>query len=429
MDTGEVSHGWRQIYHRMKIGYLMQSGAPDMQVQPRSGPAAHVWHVCRELHSLGHEVCLLTVADNRMWRSDDFLTFRAVQVPMDRGALRLMERGTRRSQSVLRLPYVHFFDSVRFASACRQVLSDCDLLYERMGWMGYGGAIAARRSGQPLILEVNGDHLAEYEMLGVAPQGIQRAASLQIMRWATRQATRVVTTGEGWRRRFLQRWKVDPSRVSVVENGSEVVELLARCDLANLQDELGEADQADRLVRLVYVGAFEPWHGIHVLINSLARVVGQRGNIHLDLIGDGSARPDIERLIAEYNLTPYVTLHGLLRIEQAAPILGRSEIGLSSYCGRVEYSGLKLLDYKAAGLATIASGENGEPAVLQHGETGWIVPPCDVDRLADAILSLCADGHVRRCMGRAARMEAEAEHSWRHTALQLLSIFDQVVQK
>ncbi len=80
----------------------------------------------------------------------------------------------RRIQSTLQLPYLHFFESMRFASACWQELAGCDLLYERMGWMGCGGAIAARRSGQPLVLEVNGDHLAEYEMLGVAPQGIQR---------------------------------------------------------------------------------------------------------------------------------------------------------------------------------------------------------------------------------------------------------------
>src|SRR4051812_45400772 len=133
----------------MKIGYLMQAGAPDMQVQPRSGPAAHVWHVCHELQSLGHEVRLLTEAENRIWRSDDLLTFRPVQVQMDRGLLRLFERSVRRTQSGLPLPYVHFFDSMRFASACWQELGDCELLYERMGWMGCGGAIAARRSGQP----------------------------------------------------------------------------------------------------------------------------------------------------------------------------------------------------------------------------------------------------------------------------------------
>ncbi len=412
----------------MKIGYLMQAGAPDMQQQPRSGPAAHVWHVCRELQALGHDISLLTVAQNRLWRSDDLVTFRPVQVRMDRGALHLFERGTRRLQSAWQLPYLHLFESMRFASACWQELDGCDLLYERMGWMGCGGAMAARRSGQPLVLEVNGDHLTEYAMLGVAPQGVQRKLSLQLMRWATAQAAWVVATGEGWRRRFLQRWPVAPARVSVVENGSEIVQLLARTDLANFQARPQLSGPGAPPVRLVYVGAFEPWHGILVLIAALAKVAGQNCAVHLDLIGDGSARPEIEQLVAEHRLTSYVTLHGFLPIEQAAPILGRGEIGLSPYCGRVEYSGLKLLDYKAAGLATVASGEGGEPAVLQHGRTGWIVPPCDVEGLAAAVLALCSDAPLRRCIGQAARAEAEAEHSWRHTAVQLQTIFAKVVQ-
>jgi glycosyltransferase involved in cell wall biosynthesis len=409
----------------MRIGYLLQAGAPDMQVEPRPGPAAHVWHVCQEWRALGHDVRVLALAGQSLFRSDDLSTYTPVQVPMDRGALRLMERGIRRTQSTFRLPYLHFFEGTRFASACWQELGDCDVLYERMGWMGLGGAIAASRSGQPLVLEVNGDHLAEYEMLGVAPQGVQRRASLRLMRWATRQADWVVATGEGWRRSFLARWPVEPQRVSVVENGSEVVELLSRSDLASFQPP-GRGD--GRPVRLVYVGAFEPWHGILVLIEALAKAVAQRQDLHLDLIGDGSARAEIERLIAEHRLQTYVTIHGFLRIEQAAPILGKGEIGLSPYCGRAEFSGLKLLDYKAAGLATIASGRDGEPAVLRHGQTGFIVPPCDAEQLAAAILTLCADAPLRRCIGQAARLDAEAQHSWRHTAEQLLTLFEPLVQ-
>jgi glycosyltransferase involved in cell wall biosynthesis len=410
----------------MKIGYLMQAGAPDMQDQPRSGPAAHVWHVCRELAHLGHDVRLLTVRGSQLWRSDNLVDFQPVTVRMDHGALRLFERGVRRVQAELRLPYLHLFDSLRFAAACRQEFGDRDLLYERMGWMGCGGAIAAWNSGQPLVLEVNGDHLAEYEMLGVAPQGVQRAASLRFMRWATQQAAWVVATGEGWRRRFLQRWPVDPHRVSVVENGSEVVELLTRADLASFQ---AGGPTANQPLQLVYVGAFEPWHGILVALEALAEVVGTCPDVHLHLIGDGSARLEIEHLIAARGLEAFVTRHGFLPITQAAPILAGCEIGLSPYCGRVEYSGLKLLDYKAAGLATIASGENGEPAVLQQGTTGWIVRPCSVDDLAAAIIHLYADNDLRRRIGEAARLEAEAYHSWRHTAEQLQAIFTDLVRQ
>jgi glycosyltransferase involved in cell wall biosynthesis len=404
-----------------------------MYARPRSGPAAHVWHVCRELQQLGHEVRILAASGTRVFRSDDVENFRPVATPIDRGAFRLFEGVVRRTQRLLRVPYVHLFDSLHFAAACRQELGECDLFYERMGWMGYGGAIASRRSGKPLVLEVNGDHLSEYEMLGVAPQGAQRSASLRIMRWTAHAAACAVATGEGWRRRFVERWQVDPQRVFVVENGSELVELLPRISLASFQpateDRVPPATEQGVPVRLVYLGACEPWHGLPVLLQALAQAVTQQPGLHLDIVGDGSGRPQVEQAIAQYKLAPHVTLHGFLPIERAADILSRSEIGLSQYCGRVEYSGLKLLDYKAAGLATIASGAGGEPAVLRHGETGWIVPPCDVEQLAAAILTLARDGQLRRLIGRNARCEAETQHSWRHTAEQLEGIFKQVIDK
>jgi glycosyltransferase involved in cell wall biosynthesis len=413
----------------MRIGYLMQAGAPDMLAELRSGPATHVWHICDELQQLGHSVRLLTRTDRVIWRSDDLKSFDPVHIrSLERGLRHWFERGVRRTQSQLGLPYLHLFESLHFAAACRQELADCDILYERMGWMGYGGAIASWRSDQPLILEVNGDHLAEYEMLGVAPQGLQRSASIRIMRSATRQAAQVVATGAGWRRRFLERWPVDPQRVTVVENGSEVVNLLDRQQLATFAPLPPAGSAAAEPVRLVYVGAFEPWHGITVLLRALAQVVAQHVPVHLDLIGDGSELGTVERMITENHLAPYVSMHGFLPIQATAPILAGCEIGLSPYCGRVEYSGLKLLDYKAAGLATIASGQGGEPGVLRHGVTGWIVPPCDVEQLAAAIATLCQDAQRRRGIGQAARVEAEAQHSWRHTARQLEELFTQVIQ-
>ena len=66
-----------------------------------------------------------------------------------------------------------------------------------------------------------------------------------------------------------------------------------------------------------------------------------------------------------------------------------------------------MLDYKAAGLVTLTSGENGQPDIIRHGETGWIVPPCDEDALAQAIVALCANPQLRRKMGQNARIEAE----------------------
>jgi glycosyltransferase involved in cell wall biosynthesis len=58
--------------------------------------------------------------------------------------------------------------------------------------------------------------------------------------------------------------------------------------------------------------------------------------------------------------------------------------------------------------------------------TGWIVPPCDEDALAEALIKLVPDRELVRSIGRAARFEAEEHHTWRNTVEQLDEIFHKV---
>jgi glycosyltransferase involved in cell wall biosynthesis len=82
-------------------------------------------------------------------------------------------------------------------------------------------------------------------------------------------------------------------------------------------------------------------------------------SLRLILVGAGTQREELEPLAAAHGLRPLVRFTGVLQPSEFAPYLRMADIGLSPYCGRVEFSGLKLLDYKAAGLATIASGQAG----------------------------------------------------------------------
>lgn len=406
----------------MKIGYLMQTGAANMLARPLSGPGHHVHQVCQELGALGHEVQLLLQWQGQLWRSTDLQHYTPVEVVrMERGPVKLLQRAIGRVQTTWSLPYAALFEAVRFAQACRQWLGDCDLFYERMGWMGYGGALAARWQKIPLVLEVNGDHLTELQTLGVMPHGIQKVVALQLMHWMTGQVAHVVTTGDGWRSRFLERWPLAPHQVSSVDNGSALVSLLRREQLRAFREPC-----PSEVIKLVYVGGFEAWHGIGVLLRAVAQARQQGASIALTLFGSGPEQETIERQIAEYGLEAAVTLAGFVDMQTLASHLADADIGLCPYCGRVEYTGLKLLDYKAAGLATIASGGQGQPALLRHGVTGLIVPPCNATALTQAIVALSSRHEERRAMGRQARQEAETSHHWRHTAQRLEVIFQQI---
>ncbi len=408
----------------MNIGYLMQEGPARLDSKPLSGPSVHVRQVIAELTRQGHRVRLLAKFDNQLWLYETPDHRRPVSVSwLERSPLRLLESVVRRLQTMLGLPYLALFDALHFAAACHQELSDCDLYYERFGWMGYGGALAARRTGIPLLLEVNGDIVTELETLGMYPRGLQRYLSLGLMRRAAQAAVRVVSAGDGWAKRFAQRWQVDPARIDSVENGSELVNLLCRDRLQTFQPDFAEG----KPVTMVFIGGFQPWQGLPILLDAMAQAVTRGAEVRLTIIGGGQEQADLEQQAARLNLSPLIDFLGQMSAADFATHLAQAEIGLSPYCGRVEFSGLKLLDYKAAGLAVIASGQHGEPAILEHRRSGWIVPPCNPEMLAEAIVTLAADPDLRRAIGRQARLEAEQSHGWQHTAQNLDTIFNQVI--
>jgi glycosyltransferase involved in cell wall biosynthesis len=228
-----------------------------------------------------------------------------------------------------------------------------------------------------------------------------------------------VATGDGHRNRFIDWWQVDPARVSVVENGSELVQMLDRNQLRAFKPA---ADQP-LLITVVFLGAFEPWHGIHVLLPAFADAVQQIPSLRLILIGSGTELERIKQQISQLSLGAFVTLTGQLDIHRVAEYLINADIGVAPYCGWMEFSGLKLFDYKAAGLAIIVSGRDGQPATIQHGVTGLVVPPGEDAPLSEAIQRLALDLEFRHEMGRAARLQAETIHGWQHTAMNLEKVF------
>ncbi|MCD4685781.1 MAG: glycosyltransferase, partial [Anaerolineae bacterium] len=71
--------------------------------------------------------------------------------------------------------------------------------------------------------------------------------------------------------------------------------------------------------------------------------------------------------------------------------------------------GLVFLEAMALNLPVISTRVSAIPEVVQDGETGWLVPPCDADAIAAALLEALIQPEERQTRGAAGRQRLEQQ--------------------
>jgi glycosyltransferase involved in cell wall biosynthesis len=64
----------------------------------------------------------------------------------------------------------------------------------------------------------------------------------------------------------------------------------------------------------------------------------------------------------------------------------------------------------------VAGDSGGVRSAVRDAETGIVVPPTDVDAIADAIRALLLNPERRKQMGHAARLAVETHYNWDRVA-------------
>lgn len=404
----------------LKIGYIWQYESADLS--PVSATALHVKAVVQGFEQRGHQVRMVAIRDGKPHWSDDLENWHPIEFKAGQSRpFRLFESGIRRVQSTLDLPYFRLFNSYRFAGACAAVLDGYDILYERFWFLGYGGLMAARRLKAPLVYEVNGDLVEEYNQLGIKLSRRQWQAIHYVTRRMFSSASQVITVSEVLRKSTIRRWSLDPKKVVAVPNGAHV----------NLFTQPADAEAVKSLYSLkdepviIFVGSFKPWHGVDLLLEAFCRLADSCP-AKLVLVGDGPMRAELEKRAAQLGLTERVIFTGAVPHPEVAALLETARIAVLnprvSPASRSQ-SPLKLFEYMAAGKAIVAPASPNVEGVLVHRENALLVPPDNLEALTEAMAELLDQEELAKSLGEAASQQAFEKHSWDKTVAELEDIF------
>ncbi|KAK8128663.1 GDP-mannose-dependent alpha-mannosyltransferase [Apiospora sp. TS-2023a] len=81
------------------------------------------------------------------------------------------------------------------------------------------------------------------------------------------------------------------------------------------------------------------------------------------------------------------------------------------HCSVTETFGLVVLEAMASGVPVVARDEGGPSDIIEHGTTGYLVPPADLDGFVEKVLRLGTNANLREQFSRAARDHA-CEATW-----------------
>ncbi|SHG44419.1 colanic acid/amylovoran biosynthesis glycosyltransferase [Salegentibacter echinorum] len=148
-------------------------------------------------------------------------------------------------------------------------------------------------------------------------------------------------------------------------------------------------NQIEESFQLISVGRLDKVKGHKYAIKVVKSLKAKGFPVHLSIIGEGEERLALKNLIKEFKLESEVSLIGKKSQAEVKDYLLSGNLYILAAVpvenNRRETQGLATLEAQACGLPVVVFDSGGVKYTLKDGETGFIVPEFDTDKMVEKI--------------------------------------------
>jgi glycosyltransferase involved in cell wall biosynthesis len=233
---------------------------------------------------------------------------------------------------------------------------------------------------------------------GVGKEGSLFAKTLDgISRYLYRSAVLNVVVTKAFSSVLQKDYGIESSKIAVIENGVDIEPFV---DPSPLEDRWGIGD---RFV-VSFMGTIGLAHGLGTVLRAAEILRDKKPDTVFVIAGEGA---ELEKLRAAAESTgSNVIFTGGLGRSEVFSFLGRSDIALVLLKDAPVFRTVlptKLLEAMAAGLPVILGVQGQALEILEAADCGVAITPEDADQLAEAVIRLKSDPHLRERLGGSGR--------------------------
>lgn len=166
-----------------------------------------------------------------------------------------------------------------------------------------------------------------------------------------------------------------------------------------------------------------PRKGIPILLDAIDRLPAGL-NIHFLLAGTKMDNPLHRKLVAANSYAKNIHLFGFLK--RMPWILSNCDITVLPSLRR---EGLPrgIIEAMIAGAVPIVTDSGGSPELVEHGKSGFVVPPGEAQPITDRIMQLYNDRHLHQRLSEAAQERVRKDFTVEETARQTMALYREML--
>ncbi|RMH61991.1 MAG: glycosyltransferase family 1 protein [Calditrichaeota bacterium] len=282
-----------------------------------------------------------------------------------------------------------------------------DIIYDRYAHFSFSALWAAKKSGLPLILEVNSPYsIQKRQWEKLYFPGLSKMGEQKIFEAAPRII--VVSTPL---KQIIADYGVDTSKVTVLPNGTDPDRFDPKLDATPLKKELG----LEGKTILGFVGILRSWHNIDKLINILEEIDLEKHNAAMVFLGDGPSYEELTAYNKKKGNEKVILFPGRIPHKDIQRYVAMFDIAISPHA--TPYSSpMKILEYMAMEKAILAPDMSNIKDLITDGETGLLFTPDNAEALKSRLLTLMNDAELRARLGQKARQAVLERFTWDNNA-------------
>lgn len=293
-----------------------------------------------------------------------------------------------------------------------------DVVHTHSAKGGLLGRHAACREGIPAIVHsVHGAPFHPYQSRSA------REFFRRCERWAASHCHQYISVADAMTDLMVDAGIAPREKFTTIYSGMDVEPFLdANRHRASIRQKYGLREEhvvVGKIARLFHLKGHDD------LITAASAVADRYPNVRFLLVGDGLLRDTLVDRITQLGLRDNFVLTGLVSPVEVPALIGAMDALVhTSYR---EGLARALSQSLIAGKPVVSYDVDGAREVTIEGETGYLIPPGDTQRLSQAIASLVGDAELRERLGSVGQQRFTEQFRHQTMTRKIRSVYQQVL--